>query len=501
MARSYSITTTLPYVNADPHIGFALEIIQADVLARYHRLLEEEVVFNTGTDEHGQKIYQNAVAAGLDPKIYCDQYAEKFHALKAALNLSYTHFIRTTDTHHIAAAQEFWRRCKEKGDIYKKFYQIQYCIGCELEKTDSELIDGRCPIHPNRELEVREEENYFFRFSRYQESLLKLYAERPDFVVPSHRLEEIRKFVFAGLHDFSISRIKEKMPWGVPVPGDDDHVMYVWFDALVNYISTLGWLQEKTLFSEFWPSVQVAGKDNLRQQSAMWQAMLMSADVECSKQIFIHGFITHEGQKMSKSLGNVVDPLELVEKYGTDAVRFYLLGAIPAAEDGDFSIFRFEEFYTAHLANGVGNLTARILTMIENFTGGYIPSPSAKENRVESFWKAYTHAMEAYKFDEMIHEINALITHTDVFINETKPWERHNKGEGVGEILYMAAELLRHIGIALLPVLPEAAERILAQLGIDSTRLDSLKTEQQWGKLPEHGIIHKQRILFPRLSA
>ncbi|MDO8624647.1 MAG: methionine--tRNA ligase, partial [Candidatus Diapherotrites archaeon] len=228
---TYSITTTLPYVNADPHIGFALEIVQADALARYHRGLGMDVVFNTGTDEHGQKIYQKALDEGKEPKVYCDEYAAKFHGLRDALSLTYTHFIRTTEGKHLAAAQEFWRRCDANGDIYKKSYAVKYCVGCEMEKTDSELVDGRCPLHANRAMETIDEENYFFRWSNYQDKLLALYDAQPDFVMPKERMNEIRAFVEGGLHDFSISRRKEKMPWGVPVPGDETQVMYVWFDA------------------------------------------------------------------------------------------------------------------------------------------------------------------------------------------------------------------------------------------------------------------------------
>ncbi|KKS63057.1 MAG: Methionine-tRNA ligase [Candidatus Collierbacteria bacterium GW2011_GWD2_42_50] len=296
----YYITTTLPYVNAEPHIGFAMEIVRADVMARLHRALGDDVFFNTGTDEHGQKIYQKAVELGIDPQKYCDESAAKFSVLKEALNLSYNSFVRTTDEHHIKAAQEFWKLCDAKGDIYKKNYKIKYCVGCELEKTDSDLVNGKCPIHPQMELEIREEENYFFRFSNYQERLLELYKNNPDFVQPDFRQNEMKIFVGGGLQDFSISRLKAKMPWGVEVPGDSEQVMFVWFDALVNYISSLGWPENKAKFKEYWPGVQICGKDNLRQQTAMWQAMLMSAGLPTSKQIVVEGFITSGGAKMSK---------------------------------------------------------------------------------------------------------------------------------------------------------------------------------------------------------
>ncbi|MDP3733319.1 MAG: methionine--tRNA ligase, partial [Candidatus Daviesbacteria bacterium] len=317
--KKFYITTTLPYVNAEPHLGFAMEIVQADIIARYHRLLGEAVVFNTGTDEHGIKIYRAALEQKKDPQAYVDEYAAKFDALKQSLNLSYTNFLRTSSPNHKKAAQEFWKLCLANEDIYKKDYKIKYCVGCELEKTDSELEDAKCPIHPNLQIEIIEEENYFFRWSKYQKPLLELYEKNPRFVLPDFRLKEIKEFVSKGLQDFSISRLKDKLPWGVPIFNDPDHVSYVWFDALVCYISTLGWPEDQKKFNEFWPGVQVAGKDNLRQQSAMWQAMLLSAGLPNSKQIIIHGFITNAGQKMSKSLGNVIDPFELVKKYGTDA--------------------------------------------------------------------------------------------------------------------------------------------------------------------------------------
>jgi len=508
---NYYITTTLPYVNAKPHIGFALEIIQADALARYQRLLGNEVVFNTGTDEHGLKIYRKAEELGISPQAYCDEWAGKFDALKNTLNLSYTNFIRTTDKHHEKAAQKFWELCLANGDIYKKKYQVNYCVGCELEKTDSELVDGKCPVHPNSDLEIIDEENYFFKFSKYQEPLLEMYKANPNFVVPQHRFNEITKFVERGLQDFSISRIKEKMPWGVPVPNDETQVMYVWFDALVNYISTLGWPTsahselrrgKPTLFDEFWPGIQVAGKDNLRQQTAMWQAMLLSANLPTSKQVFIHGFITSEGQKMSKSLGNVVDPFEIAEKYGVDALRYYLLGAVPSYDDGDFSIERFEDFYTAHLVNGVGNLTARIITLLEKYNDNKVPQLAVtqrasvySDNRyqITGFWNQYDDALNKYNFEECVKFINEFVKELDTLISNEKPWEKAKNGEDISGILYQLAEGLRHIAVALLPIIPQSAEEILKQLGTNDLSHD-------WGKLLEGGIIKKGEILFPRLT-
>ncbi|MBI4086830.1 methionine--tRNA ligase [Candidatus Kaiserbacteria bacterium] len=458
----FYITTTLPYVNAKPHIGFALEIVQADVIARYKKLMGYEVFFNTGTDEHGQKIYDKALEEGKDPQAYTDEYAEKFRVLKDALGLDgeTLHFIRTTDPHHKHAAQVFWQRCAENGDIYKKLYKIKYCVGCELEKTDSELEDGHCPLHPSQELQVREEENYFFRFSKYQQALLDLYASRPDFVVPDFRQNEIKLFVERGLEDFSISRLKEKMPWGVPVPGDDEHVMYVWFDALINYISTLGW-PEKEDFGGFWPGVQLAGKDNLRQQTAMWQAMLMSAKLPNSAQIKVGGFITSGGQKMSKSLGNVIDPLELVAEYGTEAVRYYLMRHVHPFEDSDFTMERFKEAYNANLANGIGNQVARVMMLAQT----HLDAPVEVEERgIEG---AVGEKVERYAFNEAMDIIFEHIQKGDLYMQEHEPYKAIKsddvavRAKAQEDIIKMVRHIY-HIASALEPFMPETAEKIKA---------------------------------------
>jgi len=454
-----SLTTTLPYVNADPHVGFALEIVQADVVARYHRLLGHEVFFNTGTDEHGQKIYERALEAGKEPQAYVDEYAARFEELREKLDLSYDAFIRTTDEKHVAAAQEFWKRCAEKGDIYKKDYQVKYCVGCELEKQESELEDGYCPLHPGKELELREEENYFFRFSAYQDKLLALYDERRDFVMPAHRLKEIRAFIERGPQDFSISRLKEKMPWGVPVPDDEGHVMYVWFDALVNYISTLDWPDEK--YREWWPSVQFAGKDNLRQQAAMWQAMLMSAGVESSKQIFIHGFITSGGQKMSKSLGNVIAPFTLVDTYGTDTLRYYLLRHVHPSEDSDMTLERFHECYTANLVNGLGNLVSRVMKLAETHLDAPVERPEAAP-----FSEEYTRAIEHYEFNVAMDYIWERIGAADEKMSTEAPFKLvkgsdEERAKGIELINELALELY-HIGRLLQPFMPATSDAIKA---------------------------------------
>lgn len=454
MSNKFYLTTTLPYVNANPHIGFALEIVQADAICRLHRLLGEEVIFNFGTDEHGLKIYRKALEEGKDPQSYTDEYAAKFDDLKKALNLTYDHFIRTTNPDHKKAAQEFWKLCLASGDIYKKVYKVKYCVGCELEKTDSELVDGKCPIHPNMEIELIEEENYFFKFSKYQKPLLDFYETHPDFVVPEGKFNEIKAFVSEGLQDFSISRLKSKMPWGIDVPDDPDQVMYVWFDALINYISTLGWPKEDSEYKNFWPGYQVAGKDNLRQQTATWQSMLMSAGLPNSKQVFIHGFMTVDGQKISKSLGNVINPVEVAQKYGTDALRYYLLAKVHPYEDSDFSFEKFEECYNSDLANGLGNLVARV--------SGMAGSNKQKAiNNKQKISDGIVSAMNNYRFDEASKIIWEQIREADVYINENKVWEL--KGEEQTKALDHLVEQVRQIAFNLKPFLPETAEKIEEQ--------------------------------------
>lgn len=469
MKNTFYITTTAPYVNADPHIGFALEIIQADVIARFKRLTGYEVAFGFGTDEHGVKIYRKALESKKDPQTYCDEYAKKFDDLRKSLDLSITHFIRTTDSNHIKAAQEFWNRCLKNGDIYKKKYKIKYCVGCELEKTDSELENNKCLLHPKMEIENYEEENYFFKFSNYQEKLLKLYKDQPNFVIPQYRLNEIRTFVEKGLQDFSISRLKSKMPWGVEVPNDPDHVMYVWFDALVFYISNIGWPDNTKQFDKWWPVLQIAGKDNLRQQTAIWQAMLISAGFTNSKQIIIHGFITSNGQKMSKSLGNVVNPFDLVNKYGVDAVRYYLLKEIPAFDDGDYSDSRMKEVYNSDLANELGNLISRVTNLAEKDDIQLTTNDSQLTINNKLF--------DTFQFNIILEQIWTNIKKLNKKVDGFAPWHKDpvDRKKFLEELLHE----INLVGHQLLPFLPETANKII---------------------LSTSGKIKKSTPLFPRLG-
>lgn len=461
--KKFYLTTTLPYVNAEPHIGFALEMVQADIVARYHSLAGDEVFFNTGTDEHGLKIHRKALEAGVTPQQYVDEYAAKFRDLTKALDMyQELHFVRTTDAHHKAAAQEFWKRCDASGDIYKKDYTISYCVGCELEKTTSELVDGKCPLHPNLEIEHIHEENYFFRWSKYQQPLLDFYAAHPHFVLPDFRFNEIRKFVESGLEDFSISRLKEKMPWGVDVPGDPAHVIYVWFDALINYISTLGWPEDTAQVEKFWGTakqpngLQFAGKDQIRQQAAMWQAMLMSAGIPNTKQILIHGFITSGGQKMSKSLGNVVNPTVIIDEYGVDALRYFLARHVHPFEDSDFTMEKFKSAYNADLANGIGNLASRIMQLAQT----HLSAPVTLEYK--PLPKEFSDALDNFEIHKATEYVWDRISALDRKITETAPFKvvKEDAEKGRAIITELTTELA-YIDQMLEPILPATSKKII----------------------------------------
>lgn len=462
MARQLYLTTTLPYVNADPHIGFALEIVQADIIARYRTLLGDEVFFNTGTDEHGLKIYQKAKEAGMEAQAYTDAYAAKFRALKTALNLHPDlHFVRTTDPHHVAAAQEIWRRCLQNGDIYKKKYKGLYCVGDEMFLKDSDLVDGKCPNHPSMDPIEIEEENYFFRLSAYQDKLVH-YLSREGVIVPEWRRLEAIAFVERGLEDFSISREASRLPWGVPVPDDETQVMYVWFDALTNYISTLGWPEDAASnFAKFWASgevVQMAGKDQVRFQSIMWQAMLMSAGVKNTDTVVYHGFITSGGQKMSKSLGNVIDPLSIVKEYGVDALRLFLARHVHAFEDSDVTMERFKEAYNADLANGLGNLAARIMRLAET----NLPSPVQRPEPA-GFPAPFTEALDGFDYHRAIQQVWDDIQALDARITAEAPFKvvKEDLEKGRQIIAELAQELYR-IARMLQPFMPATSDAIKA---------------------------------------
>lgn len=464
--KPFYITTTLPYANSKPHVGHAVEFVRADTVARFKRATGHEVFFNTGTDEHGIKIYQKAEEAGKDVMEFLNEGVEHFKNLATKLNMSYDKFIRTTDPDHQKAAQEFWKICDQNGYIYKKEYNGLYCVGCEMFKTEKELINGECPEHPGKKLEEISEENYFFKYSEFAEKLRELYKDNPDFVIPESRLNEINSFVKEGLNDFSISRLKEKMPWGVEVPGDSEHVMYVWFDALVNYISTLGWPNDKENFEKFWQNgtpVQYCGKDNLQHQSARWQAMLLAAGLPTSKNIVVNGFVLGEGGvKMSKTLGNVIDPIEIVDEYGTDALRYYLLRELSAYEDSNFSADSFKEAYNANLANGIGNLTNRIMKMAEdNIEKVSDDELGFDKDLLDISSDEYIKAFNEFNLQKVSDIVWEEISKIDGKIQETEPFKliKENKEEAILIIKQLVIDLYK-VSRLLEPLLPETAQKI-----------------------------------------
>jgi methionyl-tRNA synthetase len=478
MSKSVYITTTLPYVNSDPHVGFALELVRADVLARYHKLKGAEVFLNTGTDEHGTKIHRKAKELGEDVQKYVDRLAVVYKDLIPKLDiLPETNFIRTTDPQHIAAAAQFWQVVDKNGFIYKKNYSVKYCVGCELEKTESELVNGRCPLHPLQDLELIEEENYFFKFSAFGDKLLEIYKDVPQFVIPATRQNEIRSFVAQGLEDFSISRLASKMPWGVPVPGDDKHVMYVWFDALVNYISAVGWPHDMESFQKWWVDsggvIQYCGKDNLRQQAAMWQAMLIAAGLPRSQSIIIDGFVTGEGGlKMSKSLGNTIDPFELIAEYGVDAFRYFVTRELHPFEDSPFTKDKFKESYNAHLANGLGNLVSRVIKMAT--TNGVNLDPKkyqelAKSSEISALYERQEKAYNAFNLQEVTAVIWELISSTDKIVQDRAPFKKIKVDpEGAKADLSELLARLYIISIMLEPILPSTASKIREHIEANS---------------------------------
>lgn len=488
MKESFYITTTLPYVNAKPHIGHALEFIRADAIARYKALQGHPVFFNTGADEHGLKIYQKAQAEGKEIQTYVDENAEHIKTMIEMLGMATDvpnitfNFSRTTDEKHIKAAQKFWKLCDEKGFIEKRTYKGLYCVGDELFMTEKELVNGRCPNHPDQELEEIEEENYFFKASSFTERLLEEYEKNPQFILPEARLNEMKSLLKQhGLEDFSISRVKEKMPWGVPVPGDEDQVMYVWFDALINYIVAIGWPDDMESFEKWGRMTQYCGKDNTRQQSAMWQAMLLSVGLPLSKQIIVNGFVTAEGGiKMSKSLGNVVDPVELINEYGTDALRYYVLREVHPFEDSAFTLERFKETYNANLVNGLGNLLSRVLKMSEDFGVQYTEEQIGEiieriEEDVFELNREYRTSIESFNLMSAMDEIWKEVKSADTFIQETAPFKmvKENKTKAQEDVYTCILSLIK-IAHMLRPMMPDTAEKMFKSIRVNKKPEESL---------------------------
>jgi methionyl-tRNA synthetase len=469
MKKKFYITTAIDYVNAPVHLGHSLEKVQADILARYHRVLGEDVFFLTGTDENAQKNVLAAEKEKISPKEFVTQNANFAKNLWKKFNISFDYFIRTTNKRiHWPGVKKLWIKCKEAGDIYKKSYTGFYCTGCEAFLKEKDLKDGLCPYHLKRPERVSEE-NYFFRLSKYQKELEKIIEKDEIEIFPKERKNEVLSFIKSGLEDFSISRPKERMKgWGIPVPGDRSQIIYVWFDALTNYISAIGYGRDEKEFKRYWPAdLHIIGKDILKFHAIYWPAMLLSAKIELPRKILVHGFITVAGQKMSKSLGNIINPLEIIEKYGADSLRYFLLRESSPFEDLDFTFEKFEKRYTSDLAAGLGNLTARIITLAKRFKIFPFSEKKLKKKdqrlkkEIESTSKKYKKALEEFKFNEALVSIWDLIGFCDKFIEKEKPWKkRKGEEELIGNLLFSLSQIAKFLE----PFLSQTSEKIKEQI-------------------------------------
>lgn len=483
--KSKFITTAIDYVNGSPHIGHALEKIEADVLARYFRK-KNEVYFLSGADENSLKNVRSAEKENISVQELVVKNSKKFQAMKEALNLSYNDFLRTTEKRHVLATQKLWKASKK--DIYKKMYKGLYCVGCEEYYKEEDLIEGCCPIHKVK-LEEVEEENYFFRLSKYQDQIQELIETDKVKIIPKARKNEILGFIKTGLQDFCISRSNERARgWGIDVPGDTTQKMWVWFDALTNYLSALDYGEDSEKFKKFWENSEIThiiGKDIIRFHAVYFIVMLLSANLKLPDKIFSHGFITVNGEKMSKSIGNVIDPFELTQKYGTDPVRYFFLSEFKTTGDGDFSYKKFENKYNADLSSGIGNLVSRVLTLVEkkNLIGEKIIIDDDFKKEVQEYLDDSDKHLENFELNEAINKIWDLMRFLDKFIEEKKPWEVNDKNELV-QIFSKLVYAIRKIAEALDPFLPETSARILSFLG---------------EKVDEMNCVNKQ-ILFPRLK-
>jgi methionyl-tRNA synthetase len=499
----YYVTTPIYYVNGEPHLGHAYTTIAADVLARHMRQRGEDVFFLTGTDEHGEPVTQAAEKLGVTPRELGDKNAVRFKELAARLNVTNDFFIRTTDEEHMAKVAEVVQRIHDNGHVYAGTYEGYYCPRCADFKTDSELEDGnRCPIH-KIELEVEKEDNWFFRLSAFQEPLEKLYADRPDFVTPQNRYNEALAFIKSGLRDLSLSRARLK--WGVPVPWDDSQVIYVWIDALLNYYTALSYAREgEDLTEKFWPAtVHLIGKDILKFHAVIWPAMLMAADIEVPEKVGIHGYLLLGEHKMSKSLGNVIEPFQVADRYGPDALRFYVLREVSFGSDGEVSPEGFETRYTTELANEYGNLASRTLAMIERYRDGVVPSAEANA-QVASDFEGIADAVRTHidtvELTAALDEIWRRIKLLNRYVQDEQPWQLAKddaEADHLDEVLYTAAEGLRVVSVLLHPFMPASAERLLAALGHEELGLEGAALGAVGGgaKLAELGQ------LFPRVEA
>ncbi len=500
---TFYITTPIYYVNDKPHIGHAYTTVSCDVLARFARLSGKEVMFLTGTDEHGLKVQQSAEKAGIDPCDFVKPGSGRFKDLFHALHIQFDDFIRTTEPRHQQAAQAVWKTIAEKGQIYLGSYSGWYSVQDESYFTETELVDGRAPT--GAPVEWLEEESYFFKLSEFQEKLLEHYEKNPDFIQPASRRNEVIRFVESGLRDLSVSRCN--FNWGIPVPGDEKHVMYVWFDALTNYISALGYPDEAHKYKKFWPAtVHMVGKDILRFHAVYWPAMLMAAGLPLPEKVYAHGFWTRDGKKMSKSLGNGVDPYELIEEFGVDQTRFFMAREVVFGQDGDFSRESFIQLTNSHLANDLGNLTQRVLSMIHKNCGACLPNCGAIEPEDEQLltqaaglFDSLTPLLtETYEIQKYCETIWSVIRAANQYVDAQAPWAlRKTDTARMETVLYVLAETLRYVGILIQPLMPTSAAKLLDLLSIptDERSFKFLTVEHA---LVSGTAVPKPEGLFPR---
>jgi methionyl-tRNA synthetase len=502
----FFLTTAIDYVNSRPHLGTAYEKITADVIARYKRLAGIDTRFLMGNDEHSQNVFRRARELGQDPVAYCDDMERAFREVWASLSVSFDDFIRTTEPRHRAGVQRMVQACADAGDVYAGDYEGWYCVSCEAFKQEKDLVDGLCPVH-QRQPEWIKEKNYFFRLSKYREALLAHFEAHPEFLQPDVRRNEILRLLEGGLEDISISRAGQA--WGIPLPFDADSVVYVWFDALINYASAVGFGSNEAQFSSWWPAdLHIIGKDITRFHCVVWPAMLMSAGLPVPRQVFGHGWVHFKGQKMSKSLGTVVDPLDAAGRLGADPLRLFLVKEIPYGGDGDFSWERFEERYNVDLANNLGNLVSRVAAMADRYRqGALVPAgrgPGRLAEVAETAGRAYRDAMERLALHEGAAAAFRLIDAANEFIAESEPWALAKDPAAAGrldQVLYDVAEAVRLAAVWLQPVMPTSSAEILQRAGDDTPAVElRLARDGVWQQGRARTVL-KRAALWPRLES
>jgi methionyl-tRNA synthetase len=509
MARTFYVTTPIYYPNDVPHIGHGYTTVAADFLARYHRMKGDDVLFLTGTDEHGQKIQRTAQEAGKDPQTFVDEMAPRWRETWDRLEISFDDYIRTTEDRHTVAVTKLLEAVHDNGrdDIYLGTYEGLYCVSCEAYYTEDELVDGLCPIH-HRPVERMSEENYFFRLSAYADRLLDHYTRTPSAVAPDVRRNEVLALIKGGLRDFSISRTS--FDWGIPLPWDPKHITYVWFDALTNYVTAAGYGTDEERFDRYWPAVHLIGKDIIRFHAVYWPAMLMAAGVEPPRQVFAHGFLTVGGQKMSKTNATGIHPFQLIDHFGVDSYRYFFMREIQFGQDGNFSWEAMVERHNADLANGLGNLASRVLAMLASNTGGAVPDANdpaeagALPGLVDEVVARYDRAMEELALSQALAAVWDVVGEANRYLVERAPWALAKDPSKRGEleaVLYASAEALRVLAVLIAPIMPGAAVRLWSQLGIgEPLEAVRLPDGARWGGLLPGTATSRGEALFPRLD-